>query len=549
MIDATYEKMQRVITYMRRRTGRAAHQMAAVGLLAILLFTASCSTTSPTMEPPLPAMTPVQARLKVESDQRTLRNVAGQLENTRSGLIALHRRGGWSERGYFSSGENNQIERFYFRFVAGHTALWDIINSYGGPNARFTDDESGIKAHALMLYAEFLLAFHSSSLVAEFMDDPVAVAKLNEPFFRSGIPQGTYDRLHLNVTSRDRVHMLAAAWMLYSEAIAEPHAMLAQLGEKDPVYANLLGQIPGLYAGAMQQTQHILKAHAGEGADAGNYFSHSRAAALARDTSRAFGDTWYAIRALLFKDISRLKNPSAHLIRFSATQKRQVYQLLQPGDLMLTFTAGYISDVFIPGIFKHGITFVGSPVQRSEAGLKPGSLPLVATPERNRFDLHIAQELLPGGENADIIEAVAEGVIFNNLGKIMDTHINRLLVLRPILDDGERAEFLAGVFSYLGDEYDFYFDFADASRQVCTEVHYRTLTGKGGIGFTLTERAGHETLSADDIVRYYMETRPQQFELVLLADEDPDARHHHARLLTGADAEHRLKALMAEAKP
>ena len=70
--------------------------------------------------------------------------------------------------------------------------------------------------------------------------------------------------------------------------------------------------------------------------------------------------------------------------------------------------------------------------------------------------------------------------------KIMDTHINRLLVLRPILTEEERTEFLAGVFSYLGDEYDFYFDFADSSRQVCTEVHYRTLNGKGGINFTLT---------------------------------------------------------------
>ena len=244
-----------------------------------------------------------------------------------------------------------------------------------------------------------------------------------------------------------------------------------------------------------------------------------------------------------------MKNPNAHLVRFSAAQKRQVYELLQPGDIILTYTAGYISDVFIPGMFKHGITYVGSPVQRAEAGLYKDSLPIAAEPERNRFELHIAQEFLPGGENADIIEAVAEGVIFNNLEKIMDTHINRLLVLRPIINDEERTEFLAGVFSYIGDEYDFYFDFADASRQVCTEVHYRTLNGKGGIDFMLTERAGLETLSADDIVHYYKETRPHQFELVLFADENPESQHHLARILTGAEAEHRLKALMSGTKP
>lgn len=540
--------MQIIVTTIHRRTARAFHRLSAAGLLGLLLLTA-CATSKSGVVSPLPSITPVQAKLRVESDQRTLHTVAGQLEHTRSGFIALNQRGGWSKRGYFTSVENNQIERLYFRFVVGHTTLWDMINSYGGEKARYTDDETGIKAHALVLYAEFLLAYHTSFLVAEFMDDRVAIAKLNEPFFRSEIPQGTYDRLHRNVTSRDKAHMLAAGWMLYSEDVADPNSILVELGEEDPEYANLLGQIPILYSGAMKQTQRILNAQTGAMAETENYFSHTRAEKLARKTSQEFGDLWYATRSLLFKDISRLKNPNAHLIQFSAAQKKQVYDLLQPGDLILTFTAGYISDVFIPGMFKHGITYVGSPAQRAAAGLKTDSLPMVAEPERKRFDLHIAQESLPGGENADIIEAVAEGVIFNNLAKIMDTHTNRLLVLRPILNDAERTEFLAGVFSYLGDEYDFYFDFANSSRQVCTEVHYRALSGKGGIDFTLTERAGHETLSADDIVHYYFETRPPQFELVLFADEDPGARHHQARVLTGADAEDRLKGLMAATKP
>lgn len=524
-----------VVTNMRR--------LSAAGLLTMLLLTA-CTTTKSGVVFPSPSTTPLQARLKVESDQQTLRTVAGQLESTRSEFIALHQRGGWPTRGYFDSQENNQIERFYFRFVVGHTTLWDIINSYGGDQARFTDDEIGIKAHALVLYGEFLLAFHTSFIVAEFMDDPVAIAKLNEPFFRSEIPQGTYDRLRRHVTSKDKANMLAAAWILYSEDVAEPQSMLAKLGEEDQFYANLLAQIPILYSGAMQQTQRILNADTG----AENYFSHTRAAELARGASQEFGELRFAIRSLLFKDVSRLKNPSAHLIRFSTAQKRQVYDLLEPGDLILTFTAGYISDVFIPGMFKHGITYVGSPAQRADAGLNTDSLPIVAEPERKRFELHLSQESLPGGENADIIEAVAEGVIFNNLSKIMDTHTNRLLVLRPNLNDAERTDFLAGVFSYLGDEYDFYFDFADSSRQVCTEVHYRALSGKGGISFTLTERAGHVTLSADDIVHYYLETRPQQFELILLADEDPGAKHHQARVLTGADAEHHLNVLMAANK-
>ena len=536
--------MQFIVTHIHRRSGRVVHHLFGVGLLAIWLLTA-CSTTKSGVVPPSPTMTPFQAKLKIASDQRILSAVAGQLESTRSEFIALHQRGGWLKRGYFTSEENNQIERFYFRFVVGHTTLWDIIDSYRGLQAHLTDDETEIKAQTLMLYAELLLSYHTSSFVAEFMDDPVAIAKLNEAFFLSEIPQGTYDRLRRNITSKDNANMLAAAWMLHSKDISDPQSMVAELGKKDLIYANLLSQFQSLYSGAMQQTQRIQNAQSG----VENYFSHTRAAELAREASQKFGELRYAIRSLLFKDVSRLKNPDAHLVRFSMAQKKQVYDLLQPGDLILTFTAGYISDIFIPGKFKHGITYVGSPAQRTEAGLKTGSLPIMAKPERNRFDLHIAQEFLPGGENADVIEAVAEGVIFNNLTKIMDTHVNRLLVLRPMISDMERTEFLADVFSYLGDEYDFYFDFADASRQVCTEVHYRTLTGKGGIKFTLTKRGGHETLSADDIVHYYIETRPRQFELILFAEEDPGSQFHQARVLTGNGAEQNLEALMAATKP
>ena len=146
-------------------------------------------------------------------------------------------------------------------------------------------------------------------------------------------------------------------------------------------------------------------------------------------------------------------------------------------------------------------------------------------------------------------DRLRRNVTSKDKAKIMDTHVNRLLVLRPLLNNAERTEFLAGVFSYLGDEYDFYFDYADASRQVCTEVQYRTLNGKGGIYFTLIERAGHVTLSADDIVNYYLETQPQQFELVLFADENPGTQLHQARVLTGAETEHCLKELMADPKP
>jgi len=88
----------------------------------------------------------------------------------------------------------------------------------------------------------------------------------------------------------------------------------------------------------------------------------------------------------------------------------------------------------------------------------------------------------------------------------------------------ERTDFLIEVFSYLGEKYDFRFDFADSTRQVCTEVIYRGIQGKGGIAFDLTVRAGHETPSADDIALYYLNRHPGAFQFLLYAEQDRTGR-------------------------
>jgi hypothetical protein len=71
------------------------------------------------------------------------------------------------------------------------------------------------------------------------------------------------------------------------------------------------------------------------------------------------------------------------------------------------------------------------------------------------------------------------------------------------------------------------------------------LNEKGGIDFSLTERAGHPTLSADDVVLYHFDT-PGHFEVVAFAEEDPEGREHAARIWTGDAAEQRLKQRMTD---
>lgn len=258
-------------------------------------------------------------------------------------------------------------------------------------------------------------------------------------------------------------------------------------------------------------------------------------------------DFSYSVQAETFYRVSRLKSPGAHLVKFSEAQKEEVLGQLRPGDLILTYTAGYASDVFIPGSFKHAITFVGSPAQREAEGLTPARLLKGAgslhTPELAK---NLKETTTTGGRPANLIEAVAEGVKFSNLAHIMDTHINRLVVLRPWLSIDDRAIFLGRTFGFLGQEYDFRFDFADASRQVCTELTWRALTGLEGLQFPLTRRGGHFNLSADDIVHYWLEKNPRAFSCILYAEEAPLSPGHRGKIFSGSAADRRLRDLMKD---
>ena len=50
---------------------------------------------------------------------------------------------------------------------------------------------------------------------------------------------------------------------------------------------------------------------------------------------------------------------------------------------------------------------------------------------------------LPSGHEADLIEAVAEGVVFNSLEYLLSSNVSRLVVLRPRLTTQERCALLS----------------------------------------------------------------------------------------------------------
>jgi hypothetical protein len=107
------------------------------------------------------------------------------------------------------------------------------------------------------------------------------------------------------------------------------------------------------------------------------------------------------------------------------------------------------------------------------------------------------------------------------------------------------AKYLASVFALLGSEYDFRFDFGEATYQCCTEVIYRCMNGLGTTNFELTPRLGTPTLSADDIVNHHLAADGGVFDVVLLATHNDAADTHDAVLHVGTAAEVELRRIMA----
>ena len=523
---------------------------------AAYLFTCAINAPAdnPSGRPDGPrATSSVITHARLTADLRRLNALSREFQQQLGEMRLLQETIGMKERGgFYTSDEHDQIESLLFRYLGCRAALWAMVEAAREGQDRFTESDEKVKAFLIGFGAALHLTYYGSTLVGTFLDEPVVIAKLNEAHHRSGIPRGSYDRIFEGVTSIDNIEAVRTAWELFRAEADNETSRVARILAADSDYRTLVDQFATLYQGTATQTQTILEQSSLLLPEVRNRLRHSEITALAKKALEIHQDHLYAARAVLFLKVSRLRSPVAKTVDFSADQIQRVKSALAPGDLVLTFKAGYMSNIFLPGVFKHGITYVGSPSQRRQAGVTPDQIGTAPGGKREKLRADLAYARLPSGHEADLIEAVAEGVIFNSLNDLLSKEVNRLVVLRPRLTTEERCEALLAIFRLLGSGYDFKFDFNDGTFQCCTEVIYRAFHARGEVDLPLTPRMGSQTLSADDIVHYYLaaepnESDPSPFEFVLLAEKDPASSS--ARILTGAEGRTRLVELMVDASP
>ena len=507
-------------------------------------------TKSKKITDPLPVSEPIlvqnllEEEAVLQTDLKRLHSFSDALAEMADEMKQMREQSKIWEKDYFPPEEHDKIENMIFRYRLLRQSLWEMIDYYIDYRDHFSDTELQTKGFLIGFSAGLHLTTYSSLVVAAFLKEPMGRSKLNEPYHPSGIPEGTYDFLYSQVTSIENLAAIEAAWLLFSNEWRDPDSILRGIHRSDRPYREVIEEIHELYDQTERQIQFILREDALLLPRTTNRLRQTMILKLANQAKEALDDNLYAIRGLLFANVSNLKMPLVQPLSFSPELKKEIKSLLEPGDIILTYTAGYMSNIFLPGKFKHGIIYVGTSDQRRSLGITENHMANIPRISRNALLANLSKGSLDSGKPADVIEAIAEGVILNSLEYLLDTHINRMVVLRPRLTHEDRRTVLIAAFSLLGSDYDFKFDFNDGTDQCCTEVIYRALNAKGAFDFSLVKRMGLFTLSADDIIRYQLALEPAPFEFILYADRNPATRGYKAHVLTAQEGKAAFRELM-----
>lgn len=485
-----------------------------------------------------------EENLRLSSDIINLKKLSNELESLKSEMLEMRENSKVWTLEYFPPEEHDRIENILFRYLMIRNALWEIISFYKDYREHFTTPETQTKGFIIGYSAGLHLTSYTSMLVTTFIDEPAGKRKLNEAYPRSEIKADRYDMLLSSLTSIDHMEAIKVAWVLFNNEKKDTSSVLYTIYSADSEYQAVIDRIGDLYKETDERITYILKKESLLFPKTVNRLRHSVILTLADTMKDKVGDNLYAIRGLLFSNVSDIKIPLTWPIKFTEEQKAELHSMLRPGDIILTYTAGYMSNIFLPGSFKHGITYVGDTSVRKEPGLVNNPKALIAGINIKKLEADFNTDLLESGLKADVIEAVAEGVIFNSLDLLLDTHINRMVILRPRLSMEESKEAITILFALLGSDYDFKFDFNDGSYLCCTEVIYRALNSRGMCNFDLVKRMGTLTLSADDILEYYVRNEYRPFDIIVYAEKDRSADGNTASLYKGEKGLKQLKRLM-----
>jgi hypothetical protein len=525
------------------------------GMMALLLVcgSASCSSTrSPqrlahSWEDPFEPADSGGA----SHDGKTLAEKWLELDALRAEVLELDARTAALERSFrfrplpeISPDLSNQASRMMARYLSVRSSLLALRNLFA--SAAPDDPALRVEGRLLGLHAEIYRSYLDTRLVLTTAENQELIESLDAASPALGLQSGSFRSIDSETRAGEMLDQMRARRSSLDAALAREGSALNEVLAKNPPLAARHRAAMRAFDDALFQAQLILYRGSGLAPDAIDGARRGRVGRWLGRVGARLGRDAYLVQGFIYTKVARLKSPRAQLLTFSPEKVAELEDLLQPGDVILTFTEGYVGNLFLPGVFKHGIVYVGSPDQRRTAGFNDAAL-WTRVHGMEQFQ-HLKRVAATGeteaGRPADVVEAVAEGVKFSSLEHLLATHVNRMLILRPRISQDELLDVLVAVFAYVGLQYDFDFDFADPSKLSCTEMIYRVLEGKGSLRFEMTRVRGHWAVTADDIARDALSGPSAPFRVVALADRAPVREDWDATLFSGAEAEPALRHLL-----
>ncbi|MCC5843294.1 MAG: hypothetical protein JJU05_03490 [Verrucomicrobia bacterium] len=385
------------------------------------------------------------------------------------------------ERGYFTPSEDEQIRELYARYLHARTALYLSLEELRKQLPRWhrAKNPEAVQAFLLGWTSGCILMRAARYLVTEFYPSPALRKLLNEAEPRYGIPEGSLDQIYRTAT-----HPLVLLRFLHAARFAERHADQIEALRDCAEYTGILELLDQEQAFIERQTRKHARA-----------LLENRWSRLRAKPGLTYQRIMWEIFETSGRAIAEMRNPF-HRKRVTRKIRRQVSEVLQPGDILITRHDDALSNLFLPGFWPHSALIIGHTGQREALGIQVDS--------RRR---------LAARPPLCVLEAKKDGVRFRSLRETL--RVDAFVLLRPrTLSESDLKSVIERAFSHEGKLYDFSFDFTRADRLVCTEVIYRSFEGFGDIAFTLRRRAGRFTLSAEDLLRQSLQTN--LFDVVLL---------------------------------
>ena len=352
-------------------------------------------------------------------------------------------------RGYYNPVEDERLRETYARYLAIRLALWDVIQSLPDPAKRVQRNPEAARdedwhGFAIAFCAAELIVRTGEYLIDLARDRAIVWKKLDEADQRYSLPRKSFTRLYRQLTSAFRMRGFYRACDVFDKHRAKIMSVAPP---------EISGILTKLNLPTASRGDHLKRYRC--------FVRHS----VKRRHISAWKNILFSIFEMMGSDIADLKIP---FVKPPRAAKRvtpdimvRIRDQLRPGDVFVTRHDDAMSNVFLPGFWPHSALWLGA-------------------------------------EDADILEAKKDGVLFRDMEETLQ--VDAFTVIRPKLSPAQIDQSLERARSHAGKLYDFIFDFRTTDRLVCTEVIYRTYHGMGTIDFDLTLQAGRHCLSAEDLL-------------------------------------------------